>query len=88
MPLKGKLTYKCLVAEYGYSVGDIIETFADYTSGFNWNNKLIYSGANTVGYMTSNNSGGSVVTINKSTGAAATLSAANWAYQIQVDRPF
>jgi len=88
VPLKGKLTYKCLVAEFGYSVGDIIETFADYASGFSWNNKLIYSGANTVGYMTSNNLGGSVTTINKSTGTAVTLSAANWAYQIQVDRPF
>jgi len=69
---------KCLTAEIGYSVGDVVTTVNGYY------HRITYwqTGYTNVGF----NMAGSYTIMNKSSGADATVTAANWAYKLLVRR--
>lgn len=77
VPALVRATLECLTAENGYSIGDEVESPSPYVSGAtNWS---VISDATNITVS----GGGNIPTSNKSTGAAASATVANWRWKIR-----
>jgi hypothetical protein len=80
-PVDATLELVCVTAEYGYSVGDVIQT-PQLSSGAFYTPAVVWKNATNVGTGWSAATGWSEY--NRSTGASVFLTLANWAYRFKL----
>jgi hypothetical protein len=80
-PVDATLELVCITAEYGYSVGDVIQS-AQLSNGTFYTPAVVWKNATQVGTGWSAATGWSEY--NKSTGASVFLTLANWAYRFKL----
>ena len=81
--LSVKLELQCTTAEFGYSVGDTVTEVNGNTGGVAAPISIVRT-ARTVGFTVTNS--GSMLVLNKNTGANATMTLASWRYRMTAQR--
>ena len=75
------MSLKCLTAEAGYSIGDVITIVSKNWSGSGYGASTVVATKNTIGFSSSTNT---FVVVSKATNTTTTLTPANWAYNLTV----
>jgi hypothetical protein len=74
---------KCISADIGYSAGDLVTNLGTNTSGYGQPIPVTWT-YKTIGFSTSNAT--SFVTMPKAGGTVSSMTLANWAYGVSVER--
>lgn len=80
-----KFEMKCLTADSGYAVGDVVTNVSAMTNAGVYMALNTFATAKTLGFTTGANAW-AILVINKGTGAASGIVSANWAYRMTAQR--